>query len=168
MSRQLYYVLFNTAIGWSGLLASVSGIKRATLPQTSKEQVITKLGADTNIAILSQEYFGDLINRFQDYFTGHRVDFQDNLDLSEATVFQRNVWNAAKHIPYGETRSYAWLAQQIGKLGAARSVGQALRKNPLPIIIPCHRVIMSDGKLGGFSEGPEIKRYLLDLEKIDT
>ena len=165
MSWKLYYVTFKTSAGWMGLLGSASGIKCTTLPQPSKEQAIATLGIDTNKAILSQGNFRDLIKQFQDYFMGRRVNFQDKLDLSEATVFQRDVWKAAKRIPYGETRSYAWLAQQIGKPGAARAVGQALRKNPLPIIIPCHRVLTSDGKLGGFSEGPKMKKYLLALEK---
>ena len=67
-------------------------------------------------------------------------------------------------IPYGETRSYIWLAEQLGKMGAVRAVGQALARNPLPIIIPCHRVVAKDGQLGGFTGGMEIKRQLLYLE----
>ena len=168
MSRQSYYVIFHTAAGWMGLWGSAAGLKCTTLPQPSEEQVIATLGIDINKAILSQEYFRDLIKRFQDYFMGRRVNFQDKLDFSEATVFQRDVWKAARRIPYRETRSYAWLAQQTGKPGAARAVGQALGKNPLPIIIPCHRVLKSDGKLGGFSEGPKMKKYLLALEKNST
>ena len=164
MSCRLYYVIFNTAAGWVGLLGSEAGLKRTTLPQSSKEQAIAALGIETNKAILSQEYFRDLVKRVQDYFMGRRFKFRDKLDLCEGTAFQRDVWKAARRIPYGETRSYAWLAQQIGKPSAARAVGQALGKNPLPIIIPCHRVLTSDGKLGGFSGGLKMKKYLLALE----
>jgi len=90
--------------------------------------------------------------------------FPDRLDLSGATPFQRMVWEATRLIPYGETRSYAWVAGQVNKPGAARAVGQALGRNPLPIIIPCHRVIRGDGSLGGFSNGLEVKERLLHLE----
>jgi len=101
------------------------------------------------------------------YFTGQRVDFPDRLDLSGATPFQRGVWQAARLIPYGETRSYAWVAGQIGKPKAARAVGQALGRNPLPLIVPCHRVLAADGGIGGFSGGVEMKKYLLAHEMAD-
>jgi methylated-DNA-[protein]-cysteine S-methyltransferase len=74
------------------------------------------------------------------------------------------VWEKTRLIPYGKTRSYSWVAEQMGKPRAVRAVGQALGKNPLPIIIPCHRVIANNERLGGFSGGVEWKRYLLDLE----
>ncbi len=108
--------------------------------------------------------FKDLIERFRAYFYGHKVVFADELDLSGATSFQCRVWKATGLIPYGETRSYMWVAEQIGKPGAVRAVGQALSRNPLPIIIPCHRVLSSDGRLGGFTGGVETKRSLLSLE----
>ncbi len=92
------------------------------------------------------------------------ASFPDELDLSTATPFQRQVWEKTRLIPYGETRSYSWVAEQIGKPGAARAVGQALGRNPLPIIIPCHRVVASDGKLCGFAGGLGMKRRLLSLE----
>jgi len=165
MHRQQYYVIFNTAAGWVGLTGSDAGLKRATLPQSSKKQVIAALGIDTDKVILSQGYFKDLIKRIQDYFTGCQIDFPGKLDLSEFTVFQRHVWKATKQIPYGHNRSYSQMARKIGKPGAARAVGQALAKNPLPIIIPCHRVLNSDGKLGGFTGGVAMKKRLLTLEK---
>jgi len=106
------------------------------------------------------------MERLKAYFSGHRVAFQDKRDLSLATPFQREVWQVTKLIPYGETRSYRWLAEQMGKPKAVRAVGQALAQNRLPIIIPCHRVVKSDGKPGGFSGGVEMKRRLLRLEGI--
>ncbi|MBN1692717.1 MAG: MGMT family protein [Dehalococcoidales bacterium] len=96
---------------------------------------------------------------------GQRVDFPDKLDLQGATDFQRKVWEATKQIPYGQTRSYEWVAKQVGKPGAARAVGQALGKNPLPVVVPCHRVITCDGKSGGFGGGLAMKKRLLALEK---
>ena len=99
------------------------------------------------------------------YFAGKKVSFDLRLDLSSGTKFQQKVWLALKKIPYGETRSYRWIANQIGKPKAVRAVGNALGANPLPIILPCHRVIASDGTLGGFGGGLKWKRHLLKLEK---
>ena len=87
------------------------------------------------------------------------------IDWSRYTPFQKKVWEAVKTIPYGETRSYKWVAENIGNPRAARAVGQALKRNPLPGIIPCHRVIRSDGSLGGFSRGLKKKRDLLRAEE---
>jgi methylated-DNA-[protein]-cysteine S-methyltransferase len=165
MRQQSYYVIFKTSAGWMGLLGSAAGLKRTTLPQTSQEQAITALDIDTNKVILSQKYFKDLVKQFQDFFKGRHVDFQEKHDLSQSTVFQRKVWKAARQIPYGQTGSYGWIARKINKPRAARAVGQALGKNPLPVIIPCHRVLKSDGKLGGFSGGLAMKKRLISLEK---
>jgi len=104
------------------------------------------------------------MQRLRIYFSGHRATFPDELDLSRATPFQREVWEITRLIPYGKTRSYSWVAEQVKKPKAARAVGQAMSRNPLPIIIPCHRVLNIDGKLGGFGGGLEMKRHLLDLE----
>ena len=109
-----------------------------------------------------------LVESLQAYLNGKKVDFPVKLDLSTATPFQKSVWEAARSIPYSETRSYRWVAEKIGKPGAARAVGQALGKNPLPIIVPCHRVIASDGSLGGYSGGLDMKRNLLKLERSSS
>ncbi len=106
------------------------------------------------------------MERLRAYFTGSYITFPDRLDLSGATAFQRRVWAATRGIPYGETRSYAWVAQQINQPRAVRAVGQALGRNPLPIIIPCHRVVTSDGRLGGFGGGLKMKSYLLSREAL--
>jgi len=160
----LRYITFNTDVGWLGILGSAKGLLRTTLPQHSAEEALQRLGDGVNQAVWSPRQFEDLVERFKIYFSGHRVAFPDELDLSRATPFQRMVWEVTRLITYGETRSYAWVAEQISKPEAVRAVGQALGKNPLPIIIPCHRVITSDGKLGGFSEGLEMKRFLIHME----
>lgn len=117
---------------------------------------------------MSPQFFEDLAERLRAYYAGRKVDFPDELDLSTATIFQREVWEATKLIPYGETRSYKWVAEQIAKPKAVRAVGQALGKNPLPVIVPCHRVLASKGGLGGFGGGLEMKRFLLQLEAEGT
>jgi methylated-DNA-[protein]-cysteine S-methyltransferase len=136
------------------------------LPQPSAQEAEQLLGDRVKDASRSENFLHDLMERLRSYFAGQRVTFPDELDLSPATAFQRQVWQLTRLIPYGETRSYSWVAKQLGKAGAARAVGQALARNPLPIIIPCHRVVASDGKLGGFSEGVEMKRHLLHQEAL--
>jgi methylated-DNA-[protein]-cysteine S-methyltransferase len=164
MSQQLDYTTFNTNQGWVGILSSVNGLLRTTLPQPSAEEAQPLLGSNINDATRARHSFDDLIQCLRIYFGGHKTAFPDQLDLSGATPFQRQVWAATRHIPYGETRSYTWVAEQIGQPRAVRAVGQALGRNPLPVIIPCHRVITSNGQLGGYSGGVGWKRYLLNLE----
>ena len=165
MSNQLLYTIFKTKWGWIRVLASKIGLRVVTLPQTTRGKALNSLGKQTKQATLSPELFKDLEQRLQDYYSGKKITFPDELDFSDATAFQKQVWEATRLIPYGETRSYGWVARQIGKPLAARAVGQALGKNPFLIIVPCHRVIGSDGGLGGFSGGLGVKESLLKIEK---
>ena len=100
----------------------------------------------------------------KEYFEKGLEKFSLKIGFSKGTEFEKKVWLALKEIPYGETRTYKWLAEEIGNPNATRAVGQALSRNPLPIILPCHRVIESDGSIGGYSAGIDIKRRLLDIE----
>ena len=109
---------------------------------------------------------GKFARQVQAYATGKPVKFNCRLDLSSGTPFQQNVWRALQTIPRGETRSYAWVAKKIGKPKAIRAVGAACGANPVPIIVPCHRVIASDGSLGGFGGGLALKKRLLALEGV--
>ena len=164
MTGQLKYIIFNTDTGWVGILASARGLLGITLPQRSAEEANQLLGDGANHATWSPRLSDDLMERLKAYFNGHKVTFADELNLCQTTAFQRKVWEITRLIPYGETRSYAWVAQQISRPQSAQAVGQALARNPLPIIIPCHRVVTSDGRLGGYSGGLEMKRYLISLE----
>jgi O-6-methylguanine DNA methyltransferase len=107
----------------------------------------------------------ELAEQLNDYFDGKRKSFDLPLDLSEGTDFQRAVWRQMAKIPAGETRTYKQLAARIGKPAAVRAVGAACAANPIPILIPCHRIVASNGKLGGFSGGLHWKQRLLALEK---
>jgi len=158
------YYVFGTDEGWVAVLGSDRGLVGLTLPQPSKKAVLKSLGGAMEGVAWAPARFKDLARRIKGYFGGDEVSFPDGLDLSAATPFQRAVWQAARLIPYGETRSYGWLAEKVGRPGAGRAVGQALSKNRLPIIVPCHRVIGSDGSLGGFSGGLGVKERLLRLE----
>ena len=102
--------------------------------------------------------------QFKEYFAGQRSDFKLPLNAA-GTEFQRTVWSALSRIPYGELRSYGEIAREIGRPKAVRAVGAANGRNPLPIIVPCHRVIGSNGSLTGFAGGLDIKKALLKLEQ---
>jgi methylated-DNA-[protein]-cysteine S-methyltransferase len=111
----------------------------------------------------AEEPFAAARNQLREYFAGERAEF----DLPAAgvgTAFQRRVWAALAEIPYGETVSYAELARRIGRPSASRAVGMANGRNPISIVVPCHRVIGSDGALTGYGGGVERKRFLLELE----
>ena len=107
--------------------------------------------------------FADVVAQLEAYFAGELIAFDIDLELT-GTEFQRRVWAALQTIPYGETRSYGQIAEQIGSPAASRAVGMANGRNPIGIIVPCHRVIGSSGGLTGYGGGIERKRTLLDLE----
>lgn len=113
--------------------------------------------------VLEGDFEQEIFQQFQDYFLGARQDF-DLPFFATGTPFQLMVWEELLRIPFGETISYIELARRIGKPGAARAVGNALNQNPIAVIIPCHRVISANGKLGGFAVDPAIKGFLLSLE----
>ncbi|MBF8268204.1 MAG: O-6-methylguanine methyltransferase [Dehalococcoidia bacterium] len=153
--------------GWVGILASPRGIRRLTLPQPSPLAALIGLGLAKGDMEPGPTLgaFPDLEHRLEGYFRGERVSFPDALDLV-GTPFQREVWEVVRTIPYRETRSYAWVAHQTGRPGAARSVGQAMGANPVPIIVPCHRVIGTRGDLRGYGgpQGVPLKQRLLEME----
>jgi len=168
MSGQLAFTVFETDIGWMAILGSSQGLMCVTLPHRSEAEAGRQLGNAVEQAIHSDEQFTDLAERFKSYFCCGRPSFPDPINFSGATAFQRAVWEAARQIPYGDTRSYGDIAEQIGRHGAARAVGQAMGRNPVAIIIPCHRVVASGGRLGGFGGGEDLKRYLLDMEASEV
>ncbi|MGH2959538.1 MAG: methylated-DNA--[protein]-cysteine S-methyltransferase [Solirubrobacterales bacterium] len=111
-----------------------------------------------------QKAFADTINQLDEYFAGDRDEFDLPLE-PEGTEFQRDVWKALAEIPYGETRSYGQIAAVVGRPKAARAVGMANNRNPIAVIVPCHRVIGAGGALVGYAGGIERKTWLLDHER---
>ncbi|MFF0740081.1 methylated-DNA--[protein]-cysteine S-methyltransferase [Streptomyces sp. NPDC004111] len=107
--------------------------------------------------------FPEVVAQLNAYFAGELTEFSLPVHLA-GTPFQRTVWEALRTIPYGETRTYGQLAEQLGRAGASRAVGLANGKNPISIVVPCHRVIGADGSLTGYGGGLERKRALLELE----
>jgi methylated-DNA-[protein]-cysteine S-methyltransferase len=164
MKQKLFYTIFKTPPGWMGVLGSVAGLRRVVLPQPSDVKAVSLLLEKIPEAAPSADFFEGLIKHFNAYFAGKRVVFCDALDFGDATPFQRAIWEATLKIPYGKTHTYTWVAEQAGKPKAVRAAGQALGQNPLPIIVPCHRVTSTGGSLGGFTGGLATKKYLLKLE----
>ncbi len=116
---------------------------------------------------IDDKHFFGIAKQMAEYLKGKRKVFKMKTH-ADGTEFQLQVWSALKEIPYGVTVSYKTLALQIGNEKAVRAVGGANKLNPLPIIVPCHRVIQADGSLGGYACGVKVKRLLIDLERVKT
>jgi len=130
-------------------------------PSTSPTSPTSQDGADAD------EVLDRAAAQLEEYFAGKRTEFDLPLEL-DGTAFQKDVWLALADIPYGKTISYAELANMVGRPSAFRAVGQANGANPIPIVLPCHRVIASGGGIGGYGGGLDMKRQLLALEGADA
>jgi len=163
--------IFSTARGDACVIASEKGIKGALLPGWSRPQMMGYLVDHYPDAAPGKTPAGREVQaavRFmKGYFKGAVSKKRPKLDLSGLSDFQRKVLGAVSKIEPGRTRSYSWVAERIGRRKAVRAAAHALAKNPLPLFIPCHRVIGKDGSLRGFSGvgGIRMKKALLDLEK---
>lgn len=149
---------------WVGLAASQDGIVRIVLPARSKRAVARRLGDVSDAGRSSERLIGAARAQLEQYLAGRRRRLTFPVDLSTGSRFQQRVWRAACRIPYGEVRSYQWLAERIGGRQYARAVGTALGSNCVPLAVPCHRIVAHDGTLGGFTGGLPLKRALLKLE----
>ncbi|MBI5650269.1 MAG: methylated-DNA--[protein]-cysteine S-methyltransferase [Chloroflexi bacterium] len=156
--------IFNTRLGWIGIAWNARGIVALNLPRATRANALRDLQREFSDAIVHTRAPDEIERELREYVAGTRREFRLALDWSAIGAFQRAVLQAARKIPFGETRSYGWIAQQIGNPRASRAVGRALGANPIPIILPCHRVIASDGGLGGYGGGLPLKRKLLQLE----
>ena len=165
-NKTVCYTVFKNPIGLTGLAATQKGLIRLANKVPSEKSFETLLIKNLGFHILKNpNHFDGLVEQFQKYFKGKLESFQFPLDLRLGTPFQQKVWKGLLTIPYGSTRSYKWLAQNIKHPYSARAVGNANGQNPLSIIIPCHRVVRENGDLGGYTGGIQTKRYLLELEK---
>ena len=158
--------VFRTPWGWMGVSETTKGIDAVVLPKASRQAVLSELQAasaallDAQVSSRLREARAQLI----DYLAGTRRSFDLSLDLSRGTSFQRKVWRTLRRVSYGRLRSYQWVAVRVGGRQYARAVGNAVGANPMPIVIPCHRIVAQDTSLGGFSGGLPTKRKLLTLE----
>ena len=148
---------YESPVGWIDIIVEEDRVFRATFME---EVLFPEPTPPPPLPIFAQTVA--LLDR---YFAGERVDFSGvPVKLIGATDFQQEVWHVIREIPYGEVRTYQWIADRIGRPKSARSVGNATGANPVSILTPCHRVVRSDGTLGGYGGGPGRKRQLLALE----
>ncbi len=166
--EKLRFDIIHTKAGYLAAVLSRHGLRHLILPRLGKQEAFEAVCG----RVRDEELVPDnrnaelraLSQQLKNYFKGRPMDFDFKLDYNVATVFQRQVWCVARTIPYGTTRTYGWIAEKIGDPASKRAVGQALNANPLPLIVPCHRVTAARGRLGGFGSGPEMKSRLLKLE----
>lgn len=159
----LAYKLIDSPVGKLKLVASDKGLVAILWENDRPSRVrLSELVEDEKHPVLAETE-----RQLGEYFAGRRKTFSVSLDM-RGTTFQKNVWEALLAIPFGETKSYGQLAKQLGNPRATRAVGAANGRNPISIIVPCHRVIGSSGKLTGFAGGLETKAHLLDLEERGT
>ncbi|MFO0775250.1 MAG: methylated-DNA--[protein]-cysteine S-methyltransferase [Nitrospiraceae bacterium] len=162
-------VCFDSPVGWIGLEVSPVGVRRVMLGVGKRPAVERALRAEPLVSHAGDSHDEDVLldtarAQLHDYLAGTRQTFDLPIDWTIGTAFQRRVWKATLKIPYGRLRSYGWVATRVGGKQYSRAVGMALGANPVPLIIPCHRVVAQDASLGGFSCGLSIKRQLLRLE----
>ena len=163
----LWYDVLDTSWGWIGVVASPRGVRYTTLPEETPAQALEYLEKFTRHELPGHRpgAFEHLRAQIEEYFAGEREQWDVELDLDDSTEFFKRAWEACSSIPKGETRTYRWLAEQAGRPAASRGAGQAMARNRVPLIIPCHRVIGSDGGLHGFAgPGLPLKARLLQHE----
>jgi len=163
----LCHAVFTTSWGPMAAVASSAGLARVILPHYQSDDLRQLVAFEHPGSVQALEAFADLIQRCRDYFNGQRPSFDEIVcDLPASRKFAGMVLRACRKIPYGHTTSYGRLSAAIGRPEAARATAGALGKNPLPLVIPCHRVTYADGRPGGFSSpaGVQLKQRMLALE----
>ena len=167
-NKHYQYSIFKTHWGWFGLLGCDQGLIRTCLPVAFREAAERRLLSDTQEAEPAKKDYRPLENDIISYYKGRRVDF-DNVPvcLEHLTDFQKEVLTVLRTVKYGQTVSYGQVARLVNNPKASRAIGAVMAINPLPLIIPCHRVIKTDGSLGYFSAagGVDTKQRMLDLER---
>jgi len=165
-------IIIRLSAGWVGYCRTDAGLWALTLPQAGEQEVVARLRA---LAALGEvvppgDSLDELLRtRLEAYFSGLRVAFPDvPLDWSGYSPFVRAVLKTCRAVPFGRTSTYGELARAVGSPRAARAVGNALGANRTPVVVPCHRIVRSDGSFGGFTGGREWKERLLALERPEA
>lgn len=163
-----YYASLDLSAGRILLLATPRGLARVILGPNEPTLIALERLSAVAPQLLARRGSPIMVTTksgLKRYFMGRKVDFSSvPLDLAGASDFQMNVWKLVSEIPYGSVRSYRWVAERLGGVDYARAVGQALARNPVPVIVPCHRVIEESGDRGGYTGGVRWKGTLLELE----
>jgi methylated-DNA-[protein]-cysteine S-methyltransferase len=163
------FAIFETDLGWVGLMRSAIGLSQSTLPRPTPIDALQCLAIEVADTESQEEAFGAAPEFVRRLLSGCRASYEEALDLSAGTAFQQRVWKTARTIRWGQIRSYGWIAEEIGNPLAAHAVGAAIARNRLPLFIPCHRVVAANGDLGGFGSGHDalpLKRSLLRREGV--
>ena len=162
------FILFRAKLGWMGLVGGEKGVERIYLPEPSREDLRERIVKEFPDGREGGHALTQAKREILEYFDGGRKKFGMLLDLSSTTPFQRKVYQLMLAIPFGKVHTYRWLAGKIGNPKGLRAVGNANGKNRWPLVVPCHRIVGSDGRLTGFSApgGLDLKAELLKLEGI--
>jgi len=163
------YRIIDSPLGPLLLARTPMGLVRVAFAKEDHAIVLERLATQLSPRILAApRQLEQETRQLAEYFEGHRVNLELSLDLSLSHGFRRDVLQHLRTIPYGQTESYLQVARALGRPGAVRATGTACATNPLPIVIPCHRVVRSDGSLGGYLAGLAAKQTLIDLEALGT
>lgn len=161
-----HFVIYESSIGYIAVVKRNGKIIRLEVTDKGMYEARKMVSTLHPKATESAAAFKNIRTLLDRYLQGREVDFEVEVDISHLPAFTRAVLTQLRKIPRGQVRTYGWLAKKVGKPGAARAVGQALKRNPIPIIIPCHRIIRDDETIGGFSLGVSLKAKLLALEGV--
>ncbi len=162
----LFYTVLNTPVRLLLIISSEKGLVQIMFIDTKNNLPLHSLEKEYPEIIFTESKSKNkpISDQLKEYFSGTRKKFTLPLDI-RGTSFQKQVWTAVSKVPYGRTCSYREIANRIGKPGAARAVGMANHNNPIPIVIPCHRIIGANGSLTGYTAGISVKEKLLNFEK---
>jgi O-6-methylguanine DNA methyltransferase len=175
--NRLVYDIFHVSLGWCAAARGGKGFCAFVLPvhsaRIAEEAILASTAQLIQPGAPAPRRAPSALRRLAEaaarYFDGETVRFDEfPLDLSSGTAFQRRVWSVIGRIPHGQVRTYRWIGMEIGRPEAARAIGRAVGANPVPLLIPCHRVVGSDGSLVGFSAagGIGLKMKMLEIEKV--
>ncbi|MCH8814793.1 MAG: MGMT family protein [Chloroflexi bacterium] len=164
MRSELSFYVVDTEVGFVGLVLSEHGLRHTTLPRNTRGQALTDVAELGATRAAAESEVNGISTDVQTLGTGRHADVSQYVDWAGVTPFQRAVLQQTMRIPIGQTRSYGEIAELAGSPRAARAVGRVMATNPLPFIVPCHRVIGSDGTLHGYGGGLDLKERLLRAE----
>ena len=164
MADNLTFHLCETDLGWVGLVLSPHGLRATTLPRDRRDEALRELMQLGATEPAREADLADLPERICALASGRYDNLAVHVDWNIGPSFRREVLEETLRIPSGETRTYAWLAERVGRPRAARAVGRVMATNPLPLVVPCHRVVGSNGSLTGYGGGLRMKETLLRAE----
>lgn len=158
--------VFETELGWIAIVSSTNGVVRTSLLELTPTSALGAVKPESDHALHGYERNIEISALIAAYCAGESVDLSGiEIDVAGVSPFFKKAWEVCRTIPFGETRSYRWLAEKAGNIRAARSAGQAMARNRLPLLVPCHRVVASDGSLHGFGgDGLPLKSRFLAME----